>query len=284
MPTRSIVSVREAPPSRIGQHLRSREIHEALTGSELDPFLVVSLFEMTGPVFPPHPHAGFSVATYILPESPIGFLNQDSLGTLNEIAPGGLHATVAGAGVLHEEQPLGIGQVARGYQIWIDHRNGQRALPPRPETLEARDVPVWRSTDASVRVLIGHAHGLESPINLPTAVRLLDVELAAGAQLVEQLDERERGFLVTISGDITAAGVAVPPAHAATFGATGSELSLTAGPAGARVTLFIGEPFNQPRAFGGPVVGGNDAEAAAFMRAASAGQFGSLRPFSSQRR
>ncbi len=66
MTSRSVVSVREAPHSRLGAMLTSREVHQALSEDELDPFLVVSLFEMRGPVFPPHPHAGFSVATYNL--------------------------------------------------------------------------------------------------------------------------------------------------------------------------------------------------------------------------
>ncbi len=116
MNLKRVVTVRQTPISRIDARLSSREVHQALSEQELDPFLVVSLFEMTGSVFPPHPHAGFSVATYILPESPVGFINQDSLGTRNEIRPGGLHATVAGSGVLHEEQPVRAGVAALGYR------------------------------------------------------------------------------------------------------------------------------------------------------------------------
>jgi redox-sensitive bicupin YhaK (pirin superfamily) len=241
--------------------------------------LVVSLFEMTGPVFPPHPHAGFTVLTYMLPESPVSFINQDSLGLTNEIAPGGLHATVAGAGVLHEEQPIRTGGLARGFQVWIDHRNGERAVPARSETLEASDVPTRREEGLRLRVLIGSAQGLTSPVSLPTAVRLLDVELAPGATFHEPLAREEQGYVVAVEGAVESDGVRVSRGQVATLGADGHGLRVTAGPNGARITIFLGVPFRQPRVFAGPVVGGSKAEALAFLKAASAGQFGSLRAF-----
>lgn len=278
MSTRVLQAVREAPTAQMGSHLSSREVHQALSEQELDPFLVVSLFEMSGPVFPPHPHAGFSVATYILPESPVGFFNRDSLGTRNEIKPGGLHATVAGAGVLHEEQPTHTGQLARGYQIWIDHRNGSRAVPPRPETVEAAEVARYTANGVTVRVLIGAAHGLESPVRLPTPVRLLDGQLEAQATWHTELSEQERGFLVVISGSVTVGETVVPAGHVGILATGGTTLRMQAGDRGARCTLFAGIPLAQPRVFGGPVVGGTRDEVQAFLRAASSGQFGTLAP------
>jgi redox-sensitive bicupin YhaK (pirin superfamily) len=271
---------RPLPVSRLDARLSSREIHQALTESELDPFLVVSLFEMSGPVFPPHPHAGFTVATYILPESHGGFVNQDSLGTRNEILPGGVHATVAGSGVLHEEQPISIGTVVRGYQIWIDHRNGERSVPPRPETLEASGVPIAADDAATVRVLLGSSHGLESPLRVPTPVRLLDVTIAPGRTWEAAIPAEEQGFVVLMAGGLSASGVVIPEGHVAPFGSGADPLRLSAGPDGARLTLFAGVPLSQPRVFGGPVVGGSRAEVDAFLRTASTGGFGRLVPLS----
>jgi quercetin 2,3-dioxygenase len=279
MPSPRLVrAVREIPVASMGPQLSSREVHQALAEQELDPFLVISLFEMSGPVFPPHPHAGFSVATYILPESAVGFFNQDSLGTRNEIKPGGLHATVAGAGVLHEEQPTHAGQLARGYQIWIDHRNGARSVPPRPETLEAADVPQFTANGVTVRVLIGGAHTLESPVRLPTPVRLLDGDLGAHATWHAEVSDDERGFLVVISGSVTVGDMLVPAGHVGVLDTGGTALAIQAGDQGARCTLFAGIPLIQPRVFGGPVVGGTRDEVQAFLRAASIGGFGTLSP------
>jgi redox-sensitive bicupin YhaK (pirin superfamily) len=108
--------------------LVTRDLIANNLGGWIDPFLVVSLFEMRSPLFPPHPHAGFSVATYIFPESQIGFWNQDTLGNRNLIPPGAFHLTVAGAGVMHEETVARSGRLALGLQIWIDHAAADREV------------------------------------------------------------------------------------------------------------------------------------------------------------
>ena len=95
-------------------HLVTHDLTHATLGAALSPFLVISYFDMTGPVFSPYPNAGFSVATYILPDSPTGFWNQDRLGDNNAIAPGSLHWSVAGAGLMHEETVMRTGRLARG--------------------------------------------------------------------------------------------------------------------------------------------------------------------------
>lgn len=282
MTQRRIAAVRDMPLSQMGPNLRSYDAHTAVGDTASDPFLVVSLFDMIGPTFPPHPHAGFTVVTYMLPESPVSFINQDSLGLRNEILPGGLHATIAGAGVLHEEQPIRTGGLAKGYQIWIDHRNGERSVPARAVSLEAADVPVWRDEGVTLRVLLGAAQGMTSPVRLPTPVRLLDVALAPGATLTESIAADEQGYLVVVDGAFTADGQLVTRGQVATLGPTGDALSITAGADGARVTYFLGAPLRQPRVFAGPVVGGSKAEALAFLKAASAGAFGSLRAFDEQ--
>lgn len=109
---------------------------------------MVSLYAMRGATFPPHPHAGFMVATYILPESEIGFVNQDSLGTHKRIAPGSRHVTLAGRGVLHEEQPEVEGRLAQGFQIWIDLPDAEREATPQALHLTAASVPRQASEGA----------------------------------------------------------------------------------------------------------------------------------------
>ncbi len=282
MTPRSLGPARDLPLTQMGPNLRSYDVHTAVGEAASDPFLVVSLFDMIGPTFPPHPHAGFTVVTYMLPESPTSFLNQDSLGLRNEILPGGLHATIAGAGVLHEEQPIRSGELARGYQIWIDHRNAERHVPPRAVSLEAPEVPIVRKEGLRLRVLIGAAHGVTSPVLLPTTVRLLDVELVPGATLSEPIAAGERGYVVVVDGEISAGAQRVTRTQVAMLGETGDHLTITAGAQGARVTFFLGEPLRQPRVFAGPMVAGSKAEALAFLKAASAGEFGTLRAFDEQ--
>lgn len=283
MTHRSIVSVLEAPATRHGPGLVTHDAGEAVLGSDMDPFIMVSLYDMAGPTFPPHPHAGFAVATYILPESPTGFVNQDSIGHRNVIAPGALHVTVAGSGVQHEEQPQGPG-VARGYQIWIDLKNGARQVAPHAMHLAARDVPVLEQGGASLRVVLGASGAAVSPATLPTDVRLIDGTLASGATVTQHLDAGENAFVFLLDGSATVNGALARGGEIVRTRADGDTLTLVAGPDGARFTLFAGRPYRQPRAQRGPFVASDTRELQGFMTAFAEGRMGRLTPFARQGR
>lgn len=64
----------------------------------IEPFLVITEYMMERPVFGPHPHAGISVLTYMLPDSVGSFINRDSRGDFSIIEPGAVHITQAGSG------------------------------------------------------------------------------------------------------------------------------------------------------------------------------------------
>jgi redox-sensitive bicupin YhaK (pirin superfamily) len=284
MTQRSITTILEAPTSRHGAGLVTRDASSAVLGADLDPFIMVSLYDMAGPTFPPHPHAGFAVATYMLPESATGFLNQDSLGHLNAIPPGALHVTVAGSGVQHEEQPQTPGVLARGYQIWIDLENGARQVAPHALHLGADDVPIVTGDGFKARVVLGSSHGVRSPVSLPTDVRLIDVTLAPGARFTQDLAPDETAFVFMIAG---AAGQDGQTAHGGELARTDTgegDLTLEAGLDGARFTLFAGRPYRQPRAQRGPFVASDSRELAGFMAAFAEGRFGPLTPFADQAR
>lgn len=83
----------------------------------IEPFLVFTEYLMDAPVFGPHPHAGVSVMTYMLPDSKESFINRDSFGDFSEIEPGGLHITQAGKGIQHDEFPKVMGVETHGFQI-----------------------------------------------------------------------------------------------------------------------------------------------------------------------
>lgn len=242
----------------------------------IDPFIVLSLFDMKGPVFPPHPHAGFTVATYIFPESEIGFWNQDTLGNVNRIAPGAMQLTVAGSGAMHEETVTRSGRSARGLQIWIDHAEADREVAPRGIHLAEVDVPIARRDGLTRRVLIGASAGAASPVDAPVTATLVDVDLAPGAVWREDIAEGHTGFAIVRSGVVqTAGGVAI--AGSAVFGAD-SVLCLTAREA-ARATFFGGRPLRHPIFPAGPFVASDQAQARAFRARYGAGGMGQLTPF-----
>jgi redox-sensitive bicupin YhaK (pirin superfamily) len=256
--------------------LKTHDLMVSAVGDLIDPFLVISLFEMTAPVFPPHPHAGFSVATYIFPESGIGFWNQDTLGNRNLIPPGALHLTVAGAGVMHEETVTRSGLSALGLQIWIDHAGGDREVTPAAMHLAAADVPTLERDGVVRRVLLGSSGGVTSPLAPPLAARIIDMDLRAGAVLNEPVPAGETAFAVVRAGRVeTAAGPAGP--GTAVF-AKGDTLHLTAA-TDSRLTVFGGPPLRHAVIPAGPFVASTEAQARAFRARFGAGGMGQLVAF-----
>jgi redox-sensitive bicupin YhaK (pirin superfamily) len=264
---RSVVAVETPPERRLGPNLATRDTQLGANSPDLDPFLMVSLYAMRGATFPPHPHAGFMVATYILPESEIGFVNQDSIGSRNRIAPGALHVTVAGRGVLHEEQPEVEGRLARGFQIWIDLPEAQRERAP--EALPG----------AEVRVVLGQVAGVASPLVLPTAVSLLDVTMAPHARCELPLPAADPAFAFMLGGALDAGWHHAEAGQLMYTRADGGALALAAGAAGARFTVFAGTPLQQPRLMQGPFVASHPQQLMRFAADHAAGRFGSLQPF-----
>jgi redox-sensitive bicupin YhaK (pirin superfamily) len=276
---RAIAGVFATASQRHGDGLRTRDLAASAIGVDIAPFIVVSSYAMTGPTFPPHPHAGFSVATYILPESANGFVNQDSLGHRNRIPPGALHWTTAGAGVVHEEQPEHPGIVAQGFQIWIDLADDERERRPDARHLRAGDVPVADIGGATVRAVLGASNGMVSPLVTPTPVRLVDVALAPGAVFSQALAPEENAFAFVIGGALRMPGATATEGDVAATVAEGDGVVWHAGDAGARFLLFAGVPQSRDRVQHGPFVARDAAQLARFADGFRRGAFGHVTPF-----
>lgn len=270
------VSLYKMPSGINRPELVTRDLVATSLDGLIDPFLVVSLFDMRGPLFPPHPHAGFSVATYIFPESEIGFWNQDTLGNRNLIPPGALHLTVAGAGVMHEETVIRSGRSATGLQIWIDHAMESREIAPAALHLAVADVPVVVADGVVRRVLLGTSAGRTSPLVAPSSARIVDIELSAGTMLVEPAEAGETTFAVIREGEVTTSEGPAGPGRA--IFATGGSLRLTA-LSNTRLTIFGGPPLKHRVVPAGPFVASTEAQARAFEARYRAGGMGRLAAF-----
>ncbi|RPH44145.1 MAG: pirin family protein [Burkholderiales bacterium] len=277
---RSLLCIDPLPVQRHGDRLATRDIQWSPLTPDLDPFIAVSLYDMTGPTFPPHPHAGFMVATYIVPESPLGFVNQDSLGTRNRIAPGALHVTVAGRGVLHEEQPEASGQPARGFQIWIDLPDEVREMAPQALHLASDAVPRLDLPGAEVRVVLGESEGVHAPLGLPTAVSLIDVALDAQGSWSHRLPAAHHAFVFVFEGAVAVNGHRAPAGCVVRTRPDGDLLRFEAAGPGARFTVFAGRPLRQTPLVHGPFVARDPDQIARFTRDHARGAFGALVPLS----
>jgi redox-sensitive bicupin YhaK (pirin superfamily) len=243
----------------------------------LDPFIAVDHFRMSESAFAPHPHAGFSAVTYLFDDSACGLVSRDSLGGEHAIQPGGLHWTLAGRGVMHDEFPAEAGREAHGLQVFVNLPAAQKLRAPEVQRLAADQMP--RSAGAgwkAVQVFGGDA-GLALP--WPTALAIVDID--AGAAFDFTLAGGEQGFAIVIQGCGNAAELPL---------SIGRALSLTenmAGTAGSvrihaeealRLAAFSGRPLREPLVRHGPFVMSDESQIVAALQRFQTGGMGRLSP------
>lgn len=242
----------------------------------IEPFLVFTEFRMDRPVFGPHPHAGVSVMTYILPDSQGGFLNRDSNGDRSTIEPGAIHVTQAGRGIHHDEVPLVEGVEAHGFQIWVNHREADRWVEPRAMHASASEVPEAQADGSVVRVLHGRYGSEAPPYAMVTPVTLLHARLQPGATVTLSADTM--AFVYGLRGAASSGGADLRPQVLLSFGAQGTAVQVEAGPDGAEFMFGSGEPLGEPIVYGGPFVMTTREQMTETKRRHGRGEMGVLRP------
>jgi redox-sensitive bicupin YhaK (pirin superfamily) len=245
----------------------------------LDPFMDVTLFSMSQPTFRPHPHAGFSAVTYMLPESEGAFINRDSLGDRSRIGPGAIHWTQAGAGMLHEEIPEQPGVVCRGFQIFVKLPREQELLPPAAFHVAPHDVPVVTGGGWRARVLAGAWGPVQSALpGLANDVSLYDVSAEPGAVLSLPARDRDALWAMLMQGDIEVGGQKWVAPIGFLWGALDAGAAVACGPRGARLLAGGGPPLNESYRTAGPFALSTDERLSDARRRFSQGAMGSLSP------
>lgn len=244
MTTRNLSVIEHLPTHEMGANFAARR---PPAGLQLDPFLNIDLFRITGPVFAPHPHAGFSAVTYLFDDSTTPMHNRDSLGDDGLIEPGGVHWTVAGSGIVHDEFVEHPGNVGLGAQIFVRLPEDVEETEPSSSRFGRAELPLVDLADgARARVVAGSIDGVTSPVNEPAGVNVYELWLQPGAVVDLPVAADERFLAMMIGGDLRLAttdgsgrlsdtGLAVAdPGH--------GNVSLTAGTVGARLLVGSGRP------------------------------------------
>jgi redox-sensitive bicupin YhaK (pirin superfamily) len=177
---------------------------------------------------------------------------------------------------MHEETVARSGRHATGFQIWIDHADADREVPPRALYLAAGDVPRMSGNGVTRRVLLGASGGAASPLAPPVSVGLVDVEMDAGAVFAEALAPDLNAFLWVRAGAVEIDGTDVSAGSVA-FIQSGSVRALAR--ASTRLTLFSGRPLRHDIVPAGPFVASDRSQAAAFRDRYASGAMGALVPF-----
>jgi redox-sensitive bicupin YhaK (pirin superfamily) len=268
-----------APRAMNGARIR----HMNMPYDAIDPFIMVDWFEMWDATFPPHPHAGFSAVTYLFDDSATGFRNRDSKGTTNLIAPGDLHWTLAGRGVMHEEVPMVQGTPATGLQIFVNLPASHKMMPPQAIHANAGAMPRIKLGAATAKLVFGSYDGHESATRaddgtaVPGDATLMDVTIPAGANATLSLKPNQRAMLLVLRGEVSVgdvivkagSGVRISEFVQAVIGASAED---------AQLAVLLGTPYSEPIVSHGPFAMSTQAQIVDAITRFHAGDMGRLEP------
>ncbi|WP_111497863.1 pirin family protein [Marinobacter bohaiensis] len=188
----------------------------------------------------PHPHVNLATVTYLF-EGEI--LHRDSLGSVQPIRPGDINLMVAGKGIVHSERERPVVTATdhrlHGLQLWLALPEDQEETEPAFYHYPSADIPALDVDGVSVRVIMGTAYGVTSPVKTHSETLYVEAHLQQGQSLVLP-DAPERALYVA-DGAIRARQSIIPQYAMAVFERkAGIEIVATEE---ARIAVVGGEAF-----------------------------------------
>ncbi|GIL86172.1 hypothetical protein Vretimale_13815 [Volvox reticuliferus] len=223
----------------------------------LDPYLMLDELKLPAKSafagFPDHPHRGFETCSIMLEGQ---MEHRDSQGNQGVIGPGGVQWMTAGRGIIHSEMPKSTDGMLWGFQLWINLPKKDKMCKPRYQDYQRGEIPVVESSPgASVRVMAGSHGGVIGPIKMRNPGLLMDVRLAPGANVTQEVPLGWSGFAYVYDGEGKICGNRAHPEHALVLG-PGDHVTATGGSGtnGLKFLLIAGKPIGEPIVQHGPFV------------------------------
>lgn len=186
----------------------------------------------------PHPHINLATVTYLF-EGEI--LHRDSLGSVATIVPGDINLMVAGKGIVHSERErLEIRNQSHrlhGLQLWLALPEADEETEPAFYHYDERDIPKDSIKGVPLRVMMGTAYGMTSPVKTFAETVYIEAALQKGQKL-QLPDAQERGLYVA-NGAVDLAGQAVNTYEMAVLSGGGVNIEATSDDT--RIALIGGE-------------------------------------------
>jgi redox-sensitive bicupin YhaK (pirin superfamily) len=245
---RSITKIVPASPFTHGTGFKAFSVGQQQFGSTIQPFIQLDHYFMTQPTFGEHPHQGIAAVTYMFEDSEGTFFNKDSQGDESYIRPGDLHWTQAGTGIRHNETPIEPGKVCHGIQMFVDLTPEDKLAPAKALHLSSLDIPIYTTPEGGkIRVVIGNANGLVSPLKISNKISFLDVTIPANSSIEHQVTADRTAFILAIAGSGSIpSGTAKPNGDSAIqaqtgalFGTEGDQVQIRSGADGFQYILCI---------------------------------------------
>lgn len=190
----------------------------------------------------PHPHIGIATVTYLFQGE---ILHRDSLGSYQPIQPGDINLMVAGSGIVHSERErpelTATDHALHGLQLWLALPEAEEDIPPAFYHYPGSTIPAINVGDVPVRVMMGSAYGVTSPVKTFAETLYLEAHLQPGQSLLlPPIAERA----VYVAEGAVQAGASAIPEHAMAFFSAARDIRIEA-TTEARIALIGGEPFNK---------------------------------------
>lgn len=284
MPFRSVSVQYPAYRDDIGDLITRRPLPGPAI-EQVDPFLFLNHHgpqtyppNNHGLPFGPHPHRGFETVTFIL-EGELAHL--DSGGHESIIRAGGVQWMTAGSGLVHAELSPASFKQAGGpleiLQLWVNLPGRLKMTTPAYVGLQREDIPVLQldGGKARVQVISGELEGVRGPVESLIGIRMLTVELDAGAQLSLPAPAGHNVFLYVVKGDASAGEVALKGHHLVGLNDDGDQLQLRS-QGGATLLYGHAAPLEEPVVSYGPFVMNTREEIQQALADYQAGKFGKV--------
>lgn len=190
----------------------------------------------------PHPHINLATVTYLF-EGEI--LHRDSLGSVQPIVPGDINLMVAGRGIVHSERerPEVTASAHRlhGLQLWLALPEADEEIEPAFHHYPSADIPVRTIDGVPLRVMMGSAYGVTSPVRTFADTLYVEARLEAGQCLA--LTKAPERALYVVSGALRLGG-RILPEHSMAVLSPASNVVVEAD-TDARIALIGGESVGE---------------------------------------
>ncbi len=153
----------------------------------------------------PHPHIGLATVTYLF-EGEI--MHRDSLGFVQPIQAGAVNLMTAGRGIVHSERAgsdLETTSRLHGIQSWMALPTDQEETAPEFVHYPANDLPELEQDGLQVRVIIGEAYGVRSPVKSYSPMLYLECRAKQGSTMTLP-DRYDEQAVYVVSGEIVIDG------------------------------------------------------------------------------
>ena len=164
-----------------------------------DPFLLMAEDFFVRGTFGMHPHRGIETVTYVI-EGKLEHADNKTGG--GELLPGDVQWMTAGRGIIHTEDPA-VGVIVRSLQLWVNLPSDKKMTEPRYQNMRAQDMPVREEQGATIRVFSGSSMGVTAATQNHVPVTMVELNVDAGATVMQDLPGSYNGFLYIVEGQGT---------------------------------------------------------------------------------